>query len=189
MFLFFAHTTVWAQEPVHRIGFLSGIEQPVAENAFIDGLREHGYLVGRNLHLDRRYTQGEPERIPLLVNELVALRPEIIVANAPQHAIAVHNAAPAIPLVFIAVADPVAIGLVQSLTHPGGNVTGFATVVPEEFVANQIALPMADLTTRLDGDGSVVDRSAILYPVTCRSGMARATTLVATGQIPPQGLA
>ena len=56
----------------------------------------------------------------------------------PPNAVAVHAAAPTIPLVFIAVADPVALGLVESLAHPGGNVTGFATMVPEGFVGKQL---------------------------------------------------
>src|SRR5207237_10777563 len=60
---------------------------------------------------------------------------------------------------------------------------------PSVLADDQIALPMADLAARFNGDGSVVDRSTILYPVACRSGVARATALVATGQIPPQGLA
>ena len=81
IFLFFAHSA-WAEEPVHRVGYLAGIRLPEAENAFIDRLRERGYAAGRNLQLDVRYTQGETERIPALINELVALRPEIIVAIA-----------------------------------------------------------------------------------------------------------
>ena len=80
----------------------------------------------------------ETEGIPALVAELVALGPEIIVAEAPQNALAVHAAAPTVPLIFISVADPVALGLVESLAHPGGNVTGFATLVPEDFVGKQL---------------------------------------------------
>src|SRR5215469_11609498 len=139
IFLCFAQNA-WAQELVHRVGFLAITEVPEVQNAFIDGLRERGYVVGRNLQLDFRYTQGETERIPGLINELVALHPEIIVANGPPNAIAVRNAALAIPLVFIGTSDPVAIGLVQSLAHPGGNVTGYALAVPEEFVAKQLQL-------------------------------------------------
>jgi putative ABC transport system substrate-binding protein len=130
----------WAQEPVHRVGFLASTEVPELQNAFIDGLRERGYVVGRNLQLDFRYTQGEAERIPALINELVSLHPEIIVASGPPNAIAVRNAAPATPVVFIGISDPVAIGLVQSLAHPGGNVTGSALAVPEQFVAKQLQL-------------------------------------------------
>jgi putative tryptophan/tyrosine transport system substrate-binding protein len=72
------------------------------------------------------------------VAELVALGPEVVVSAGPQNTFAVHAAAPAIPRVFIAVADPVALGLVESLAHPGGNVTGFATLVPEGFVGKQL---------------------------------------------------
>lgn len=94
-----------AQDTVHRIGFLANTENSEIEHAFLDGLRELGYVAGRNLQIDFRYTHAEPERIPPLLAELVALRPEILVANGPN-AIAIHNSAPMIPLVFIAVADP-----------------------------------------------------------------------------------
>src|SRR5215469_16481073 len=121
IFLCFAQNA-WAQELVHRVGFLAITEVPEVQNAFIDGLRERGYVVGRNLQLDFRYTQGEAERIPALINELVALHPEIIVTVGPPNAIAVHYSAPAIPLVFLGIGDPVAVGLVESLAHPGGDV-------------------------------------------------------------------
>jgi putative ABC transport system substrate-binding protein len=110
-------------------------------------MRERGYVVGRNLQLDVRYTQAEAERIPTLINELVLLHPEIIVALGPPNAIAVHNAVPAIPLVFIGISDPVAVGLVESLAHPGGNVTGFASAVPEGFTAKQLQLLKAVVPT------------------------------------------
>ena len=110
------------------------------EQAFRDALRARGYDVGRNLQIEYRYTQGQFDRIPALVAELVALHPDIIVATAPQTAVAVHAAAPTIPLVFVAVADPVALGLVPNLAHPGGNVTGIATMVPEDFGAKMLQL-------------------------------------------------
>src|ERR1700730_14766069 len=112
------------QQPVHRIGVLSVTESP--ERMLEEGLRERGYVVGPNLQIEYRFSQGRTEQIPALVAELVAFGPEVIVALGPQNVVAVHSAAPTIPLVFIAVADPVALGLVENLAHPGGNVTGFA---------------------------------------------------------------
>jgi putative tryptophan/tyrosine transport system substrate-binding protein len=136
----FAHEAP-AQEPVHRIGVLFNVQVPEIEQALRDGLRARGYDVGRNLQIEIRYTQGQFDRIPALVAELVALRPEIIVVAAPQSAVAVHAAAPTIPLVFVGIADPVAIGLVPNLAHPGGHVTGIAaTFVPEDFVAKMLQL-------------------------------------------------
>ena len=128
------------QQPVHRIGVLANTQDPEMTQAFLEGLRERGYVVGQNLQIEYRYSQGRTEGIPALVAELVALGPEIIVAEAPPNALAVHAAAPTVPLVFISVADPVALGLVESLAHPGGSVTGFATVVPEDFVGKQLQL-------------------------------------------------
>jgi putative ABC transport system substrate-binding protein len=126
------------QQPVHRIGVLWNIENPEAEQAWLGGLRERGYVVGRNLQIEYRYSRAQPEQIPALVAELVAFGPEVIVASGPQNTIAVHVAAPTIPLVFINVADPVGLGLAESLAHPGGNVTGFATLVPEGFVGKSL---------------------------------------------------
>src|SRR6266481_5992412 len=129
------------QQPVHRIGVLMATETPENAQAFMEGLRERGYVVGRNLQIDYRYSQGLTEQIPALVAELSALGPEVIVASTAQNAVAVHTAAPTIPLVFIAVADPVALGLVESLAHPGGKVTGFATLVQnEDFLGKSLQL-------------------------------------------------
>jgi putative ABC transport system substrate-binding protein len=127
------------QQLVHRIGVLMATETP--ENALLEGLRERGYVVGRNLQIDYRYSQGRTEQIPALVAELAAPGPEVIVASTAQNVVAVHAAAPTVPLVFIAVADPVALGLVESLAHPGGNVTGFATLVQnEDFLGKSLQL-------------------------------------------------
>jgi putative ABC transport system substrate-binding protein len=108
--------------------------------AWLEGLRERGYVVGRNLQIEYRYSQAQTDRIPALVAELVALGPEVIVSGGPYNTVGVHAAAPTVPLVFLSVAGPVALGLVESLAHPGGNVTGLATVVPEGFTGKQLQL-------------------------------------------------
>ena len=142
----FAHEAA-TQEPVHRIGIIvDGVQSPETRDvreireAFRDGLRARGYEVGRNLQIEVRYNQGQLDRIPALVAELVALRPEIIVGTGTQNAVAVHAAAPTIPLVFLGVANPVGLGLVPNLAHPGGNVTGITMAVPEDFGAKMLQL-------------------------------------------------
>jgi putative ABC transport system substrate-binding protein len=131
----------WGQQPVHRIGVLMATETPENAQALLEGLRERGYVVGGNLQIDYRYSQGRTEQIPALVAELVALGPEAIVASTAQNAVAVRASAPTVPLVFIAVADPLALGLVESLAHPGGSVTGFATLVQnEDFLGKSLQL-------------------------------------------------
>src|SRR5438034_2466294 len=99
------------QQPVHRIGVLGVTENPEVTQALLEGLRERGYVVGGNLQIEYRYSQGRTEQIPALVAELVAFGPEVIVAAASPNAVAVHVNAPTIPLVFVGVGDPVAIGL------------------------------------------------------------------------------
>ena len=128
------------QQPVHRVGVLMATEIPEAMQDLPEGLHERGYVVGRNLQIEYRYSQGRSEQIPALVAELVAFGPEVIVAATTPNAVAVHAGAPTIPLVFVNVGDPVAVGLVESLAHPGGNVTGFANVAPEGFVGKQLQL-------------------------------------------------
>src|SRR6266576_3763962 len=97
------------QQPVHRIGVLKATEVPEQEQALLEGLRELGYVAGRNLQIEYRFSQGRTEQIPALVAELVAFGPEVIVAVTTPSAVAVHAAAPTIPLVFVNVGDPVAL--------------------------------------------------------------------------------
>jgi putative tryptophan/tyrosine transport system substrate-binding protein len=136
-----------AEEPLHRIGFLSAQGTPEVMNAWRQGLGEHGYADGRNLQIEYRFFEGRSEQLPALVAELVALGPEIIVTGTPQPALAVRAAAPTIPLVFVNVPDPVGLGLVESLAHPGGNATGVAWNVSEGFAGKRIQL-LKDLVPR-----------------------------------------
>jgi putative ABC transport system substrate-binding protein len=94
-------------------------------------LRKLGYLEGKNLVLDRRDAEGYNDRIPSLVDELIALRPDVFVAVAPPAALAAHRATSVIPIVMWGVGEPMAMGLVESLAHPGGNVTGTSTMSDE----------------------------------------------------------
>ena len=135
----FAHKAE-AQQPVPRIAIIEGIPSPEQEQVLRDEFRAGGYDVGRNLQVEYRYTYAQFDRLPALMAELVSLRPDIIVAGAPQTALAVRAAAPTTPLVFFTVADPVGLGLVPNLAHPGGNVTGIATMVPEGFTAKLLEL-------------------------------------------------
>ena len=92
-----------------------------------DSLRDHGWVEGKNLITDRRYAEGHDERLPALAAELIALKPDVLVGSGPQVAVALKSATATIPIVFVAVLDPVGMGLVQSLSRPGGNITGLAT--------------------------------------------------------------
>jgi len=130
----------WAQATPRRIGFLGPlIGQPVRD-AWTAGLREKGWIEGKNLLVEYRYEPDRPDRLPALAAELVALNPELIIASGPQAALAVKPATATIPIVFVAVFDPVAIGLAQSLSRPGGNITGLATYVPGDWVAKRIEI-------------------------------------------------
>ncbi|MEW6688756.1 MAG: ABC transporter substrate-binding protein [Pseudomonadota bacterium] len=91
---------------------------------FLAGMRERGYVEGRNLVFEWREADGRLERHPALAAELVALKPDVIVAGAPDAALAAKKATDTIPIVFVASADPVGAGLVASFARPGGNATG-----------------------------------------------------------------
>jgi len=119
-------------EKVRRIAFLSG-PTPAPENVdtFRQGLRENGYVEGRNLHIEWRSAEGEEERLPGLVTELKKLKVEVMVTEGPSAALAAKNAAAPTPLVFTFVSDPVVVGLVASLARPGGNITGVANISVE----------------------------------------------------------
>jgi putative tryptophan/tyrosine transport system substrate-binding protein len=135
------------QQPVHRVGVLASTEIPENVEAWLGGLRERGYVVGQNLQIEYRYFRGRYDQLPALLTELVAFDPEVIVTSTSNSAVAIHAAAPTIPLVFLTVADPVALGLVQSLAHPGGNVTELATFVFEGIIGKHLQL-LKDLVPR-----------------------------------------
>ena len=109
-------------------------------DALSAGLRELGWIEGRNLTTDRRGASGQQDLLPGLAADLVALKPDVIVAVGPQPTRAAKDAAGAIPIVMVAVADPVGVGLVQSLARPGGTITGFTTLVPGGFGAKSLEL-------------------------------------------------
>jgi putative ABC transport system substrate-binding protein len=120
-------------ERVRRIGVLMGWAEsdPDAQAAlvaFFKGLQELGWADGRNLRIDLRWAAGDIGRMQEFAKELVALRPEMILANTTPVAKALHKETQSIPVVFVIVSDPVGAGVVASLSRPGGNITGFINV-------------------------------------------------------------
>jgi putative tryptophan/tyrosine transport system substrate-binding protein len=107
--------------------------------AFREGLRELGYVEGRNLVIESRYAYGREENLPQLAVELVRSDVDVIFAIGPPQALAAAKATSTIPIVFVGGGDPVELGLVKSLSHPGGNVTGL-TFVAVELAPKRIQL-------------------------------------------------
>jgi putative tryptophan/tyrosine transport system substrate-binding protein len=127
---------VWAQQPakVPRIGYLGGFPLSASAarvEAFRQGLRELGYVEGKNLVIEYRYAEGKFDRLPALAAELVRLKVNIIVTGGPASTRAAKAATSTIPIVMAQDNDPVANGFVASLARPGGNITGLATLSPE----------------------------------------------------------
>jgi putative ABC transport system substrate-binding protein len=89
-----------------------------------------GYVEGKNIVVEHRYTEGRIERLPSLSDELVRLKVDVILTGATPSAIAAKKATGTIPIVFLTEGDPVVAGLVDSLARPGGNITGFTTISP-----------------------------------------------------------
>jgi putative tryptophan/tyrosine transport system substrate-binding protein len=131
----------WAQGPPRRIGYLD-IAPLYLPNYKVwqDSMRDHGWIEGKNLIVDYRSAEGHAERVVPLANELVALKPDVLVGPSPQEALALKSATASIPIIFAAVADPARLGLVQSLSHPGGNITGLTTFVPGNFMSKGIEI-------------------------------------------------
>jgi putative ABC transport system substrate-binding protein len=122
-----------AQQPagkVPRIGYLAdaGSSPP---QAFLQGLRDLGYVEGKNIAFEYRTTEGKSERRPDLAAELVRLKVEVIVVSGSPTAEAAKKATSAIPIVMTSSSDPVGTGLIASLARPGGNVTGLTSVTGE----------------------------------------------------------
>ena len=118
---------------VARIGVLAGdmATAPHMWEAFRQGLRDLGYVEGRNLVIEYRNAERKLDRLPALAAELVALKVDVVVAGNTRSALAAKQASRTLPIVFTNAADPVASGLVTSLARPGGNVTGLSNLSSE----------------------------------------------------------
>jgi putative ABC transport system substrate-binding protein len=127
----------FAQQPpkVARVGFLSPAS-PTGDwvnrlQALRDGLRELGYVEGKNLQLEVFWGEGNLDRLPALAAQLVQEKVDVIVAVSSPGVVAAHQATQTIPIVMPLSSDPVGDGLVASLAHPGGNITGLSGMAPE----------------------------------------------------------
>ena len=118
---------------IPRIGFLTTSPSvfPVRIEAFRQGLREVGYVEGKNILIEWRYTEGKLDRGPALAAELVRLKVDILVSSGPTLTNMLKEATPTIPIVMAYHTDPVGTGLVASLARPGGNITGLSVLAPE----------------------------------------------------------
>jgi putative ABC transport system substrate-binding protein len=120
-------------ERIRRIGLLVPLSEvdPEAQSrvrAFRFGLRDLGWWEGRNIHIDYRFSTGDPMRIKEQAAELVSLAPDVIVGNGTPVLAALRQATTSIPIVFSVVNDPMGQGFVSSMSHPGGNITGFSFI-------------------------------------------------------------
>jgi putative ABC transport system substrate-binding protein len=116
----------------YRLGFLWGLP-PIEEwtAAFDQGLAELGWIKGRNIVVEHRSPDGHFDRLPALAAELVGLKVNLIVALSAPETAAARNATGSIPIVFVVHGDPIGMGDIQSLAHPGGNITGLSQMHPE----------------------------------------------------------
>ncbi len=123
---------VRAQQTATVIGFLSSRspgESADVVASFREGLREQGFVEGRNLTIAFRWAEGHYDRLPALAAELVGLRVALLLAaGGPPSALAAKAATSTIPIVFSAASDPVRLGLVASFNRPGANITGMSTL-------------------------------------------------------------
>ena len=131
-----APLTSFAQAPgkVWRVGFLvqrhvDFVDADYIYGPFTEGMRELGYVVGRNLMIEWRSAEGNAARLPELAAELVRLKVDVLATQATPASLAAKQATATIPVVMVSVGDPVANGLVKSLARPGGNITGFSNML------------------------------------------------------------
>jgi len=129
-------TTVRAQRTLPLIGVLMAGAENSEENrpriaAFRQGLADLGWRDGENVRIEYRWSAGQMDSMQRHAEELIALRPSVMVANSTSAVVVVKDLTSTIPVVFALAMDPVAMGLVQSLSRPGGNLTGFTYIDPE----------------------------------------------------------
>ena len=140
------------QSKVWRVGFLGFNPRPDSidstfTGAFPRGMRELGFIEGKNLEIEWRFADGKSERLPTLAAELVQLKVDVIVTGSPPATRAAQKATTHIPIVIAAGGDPVDAGFVKSLAHPGGNITGLSNV-SNDLGAKQLQM-LVDMVPKL----------------------------------------
>ena len=139
-------------ERMRRIGVLMNIaaDDPEAQSrmtAFVQALAQLGWMTGRNVKIDSRWSAGDSERLSKYAAELIALAPDVMLANSSQSVAALMQVTGVVPIVFASVADPVGAGFVESLGRPGGNITGFMNF--EYSIASKWLELLRELAPRL----------------------------------------
>jgi putative ABC transport system substrate-binding protein len=156
--------SVWAEAPPDargvRLGYLS-LGSPAPQtiplwNAFLLRLDELGWVVGRNVAVEQRSAEGRPERLEALAAELVELKVDLIIAAGTSAVIAAKRSTRSIPIVIAGASDPVGFGLVTSLAHPGGNITGLSDSPGREIEGKRLQL-LKEVVPNVDRIGVVLD--------------------------------
>jgi putative tryptophan/tyrosine transport system substrate-binding protein len=160
-----------------RVGVLMNLaaDDPAGRERFatlVHGLREAGWVDGRNIQIDPRWTAGDPERFRKYAAELVALAPDVILAATTPAVTALQQASRTVPIVFVGVVDPVGSGMVASLPRPGGNATGF--VIFEYALATKWLELLKEIAPE-------VKRAAVLRDPTLAAGIGQFAAIQAAG--------
>jgi len=134
-----------AQQPkkIPRVGFIGASSSSAGSHyleAFRRGLRELGYIEGKNITIEVRWAEGSAERFPHLIAEMIGLKVDVLVVSAAAGALAAKKSGITTPVVFAAVTDPIGFGIIDSLAQPGGNITGVALAVGEGFSGKWVEL-------------------------------------------------
>src|SRR5262249_705317 len=116
---------------VWRIGFITHSTNDAAYASIFERLQELGYVEGQNIIVDRRYAEGRAERFQEFAAEMVRLKADVVITSTTPAALALRNATTTIPIVIPTAIDPIGTGLIASLAHPGGNITGGALLSAE----------------------------------------------------------
>ena len=173
--------TVCAQMPaarVYRIGVLSPFApSDVApwHRAFVQGLREFGWIEGNNISIEFRYAEGRTDALPGLVAEFVREKVDVLVTSVTPDTLAAKNATQKIPIVMASAGDPVASGLIASLARPGGNVTGLTQIAPE-LAAKRLEL-LKEMVPKLVRVGVIWNPDDLIAAQSWREIQAPAKTL------------
>ena len=128
---------------IYRIGFLSSGFPGTARGPlgpFVEGMRALGWLEGRDYLIEARFAEGHPDRLPTLATDLLQSNVDLIAAGGATASLAAKNATASVPIVVVGAGDPVGVGLVSSLSRPGGNVTGVAWDVGQETFTKSLEI-------------------------------------------------